>query len=151
MKNPTIFKGATQAVHPAPKGVVGVTLIYSHPLFNNNKIKEVSTGIKVDHPPGVIFVITVGMVPEDFKDPLMGWVVRVQTPVAGAEGIEDRPWAIGATTEEVVDVEGDEKNLFPMVYSHILCKTAHQKYQVFSPTIKKIYLNLEVQCCTFYW
>ena len=131
MKNQTIFKEDTQGVHTATKGV-GVTPIYSHPLFSN-KIKEVSTEIKVDHPPGVIFVITVGMVPEDFKVDPMGWGVRVQTPVAGAEGIEGRPWAIGATTEEVVDVEGDEKNLFSMVYSHILCKTAHQKISSFFP------------------
>ena len=136
MKNKTIFKGATQGVHPATKGVVGATPIYSHPLFSN-KIKEVSTGIKVDHPPGVIFVITVGMAQEDFKVDPMEWGVRVQTPVAGAEGIEGRPWAIGATTEEVVDVEGDEKNLFSMVYSHILCKTAHQKISSFFPNDKK--------------
>ena len=137
MKNQTIFKGATPGVHPATKGVVGVTPIYSHPLFNN-KIKEVSTGIKVDHPQGVIFVITVaGMVPEGFKDPLMAWGVRVQTPVVGAEGIEGHPWEIGATTEEVVDVEGDEKNLFSMVYSHILCKTAHQQISSFFPNDKK--------------
>ena len=135
MKNRIIFKGATPGVHPDTKGV-GVTPIYSHPLFNN-KIKEVSTGIKVDHPPGVIFVITVGMAQEDFKVDPMAWGVRVQTPVAGAEGIEGRPWAIGATTEEVVDVEGDEKNLFSMVYSHILCKTAHQKISSFFPNDKK--------------
>ena len=118
MKNRIIFKEATPGVHPATKGVVGVTPIYSHPLFNN-KIKEVSTGIKVDHPPGVIFVITVGMVPEDFKVHPMGWGVPVKTPAVGAAGIGGHLWAIGATTEEVVDVEGDEKNLFSMVYSHI--------------------------------